>query len=70
MTDAELLSAMNAICHHQVARSVHPLTCGNDSNHPPLFPLVHAQRIVLRCAHCDYRQTYLPDIVRPTCPTS
>lgn len=60
MTDAEKLAALAAICRHQVNRFRHPLTCGNDSNHPPLFPILEGDRIILACAHCDYRQPYLP----------
>lgn len=59
-TDAELLAVMNRICHHQVARVRHPLTCGVNSRHQNLFPVIHGRRVVLRCPDCDYRQDHIP----------
>jgi hypothetical protein len=60
VTDTDLLSRMNAITNWQVSRSVHPMTCGVDSSHPPLFPIVLGRKIVLRCCHCAYRQDDAP----------
>lgn len=41
---------------------VHPLTCGNDSNHTPLFPHWDGKAVVLRCPDCEYIQTRLPGL--------
>lgn len=56
------MRVMNAITRHQTGRwehPVHPLTCGNDSRHAPLFPFWNEQeqRMELWCADCDYTQT-------------
>jgi hypothetical protein len=57
----KLLTLFDNICRHQVSKGVHPMTCGNDSNHPPLFPVLEGGELVLRCAHCDYKQTFIPE---------
>ena len=74
MTDyARVVAAMNGVTRHQTDRvfpdrmfggeplrhRVHPLTCGNDSNHAPLFPFWNEeeQRMELWCRDCDYTQT-------------
>lgn len=41
-------------------RRMHPLTCGNNSNHSPLYPMFDNDRVVLVCADCDYRQEDWP----------
>jgi hypothetical protein len=61
-TDADLLAIMNRICHHQVAKVAHPLTCGNDSRHQNLFPVIHGRRVILRCVDCDYAQEHIPGL--------
>lgn len=62
MTDTELLAVMNRVCHWQVADDRHPLTCGEVSDHPPLFPVIHGRQVVLRCAFCSYRQEHIPQM--------
>jgi len=47
---------MCRICDHQVTHMLHPLTCGNDSSHAPLFPVYREARVMLRCVDCDYTQ--------------
>jgi len=47
----------------QVNDSVHPLTCGNDSNHRNLIPAVENVQVILKCLDCEYTQTFIPDIV-------
>lgn len=70
------LAAMNAISAHQTNHAlgegswtgrfrVHPLTCGNDSNHTVLFPYFNGEKVVLRCPDCDYVQNHLPVVTRP-----
>lgn len=67
-----LRAQVNQITRWQTARlggafdpmgRIHPLTCGNDSNHTILFPLVEDGQLVLVCADCDYRQTNVPQAV-------
>ncbi len=41
---------------------VHPLTCGNNSLHENLIPVVQDGTIVLKCTDCDYVQTYIPEM--------
>jgi len=43
---------------HQFMSKVHPLTCGNDSNHTPLYPFFDEAKgiVVLICRDCDYTQ--------------
>ncbi len=38
----------------------HPLTCGNDSTHQLLFPIVDGGKIKLVCADCNYTQEHIP----------
>lgn len=44
---------------HRTVRRVpaHPLTCGTDSRHAPLYPYFNGVRVVLICRYCDYTQT-------------
>jgi hypothetical protein len=68
---ALLIGAMNAVSYHQCDRPAryfgasqefrmrgHPLTCGNDSNHTPLYPIFNLEtgRLKLICRDCDYTQ--------------
>jgi hypothetical protein len=43
--------------------AMHPLTCGNDSNHTPLFPYWNGASVILMCRDCDYTQKYVPECV-------
>ncbi len=65
-----VISAMNGISSHQTDRlfgdmqidetvikmRFHPLTCGNDSNHTPLFPFFENGSVKLICRDCNYTQ--------------
>lgn len=67
---AEALETMNNVSRHQTDRlfpptrmgdhvfphKVHPLTCGNNSDHTPLFPYWNGERVQLICRDCDYTQ--------------
>ncbi len=58
MTNKEKLDAIAA---HQANPHVHPLTCGNDSQHEILVGWVTAGgEVVLKCLTCDYVQTHIP----------
>lgn len=65
------LASMNAVIDHQTDRlggkerdagnwgvypKFHPLTCGNDSSHTPLFPYWTGERVILICRDCGYTQ--------------
>lgn len=63
------LMTMNGVTLHQTDRlpwqkpsgwgiksNVHPLTCGNNSSHTPLYPLYEDGRVKLVCRDCDYTQ--------------
>lgn len=68
----DALETMNNVSLHQTDRifpptqiigsgpaipfRVHPLTCGNNSNHTPLFPYWNGERVQLICRDCDYTQ--------------
>jgi hypothetical protein len=59
-----IVDRMNSISLHQCNRekdgsprwAMHPLTCGNNSSHPPLFPWFDGEQICLICSECDYTQ--------------
>ena len=60
----ELLAAIVAVIDRwQRDPTVHPLRCGNDSEHGLLIPVAEDQRIVLLCPDCDYRQTRVPPAI-------
>ena len=42
---------------------LHPLTCGINSRHQLLQPVVHDEKVLLECPDCDYLQTHIPDVV-------
>ena len=43
---------------------VHQLTCGNDSNHPALIPIMSDEgKCILHCSECGYEQHFIPEIV-------
>jgi hypothetical protein len=52
-----------AVTFWQNEPSIHPLTCGNNSNHQLLIPVVKDDRCILICKDCDYTQDCIPDIV-------
>ena len=42
---------------------VHPLTCGNDSDHALLQPKESDGNVVLACEDCEYVQEHIPETV-------
>ena len=54
---------------HQRNEKVHPLTCGVDSNHTPLRPVIDIalERVILVCEDCGYMQKWSinPDVLMP-----
>jgi hypothetical protein len=54
---------VNAVISWQADMMVHPLTCGNDSNHRSLAPEVRDDEVILRCLDCDYEQDHIPEVV-------
>ena len=54
---------MDAVRGWQASPLVHPLACGNDSNHQPLESVTEGVSVVLRCPDCGYVQPHIPDIV-------
>jgi len=59
------IEMINAIVYWQKSKDVHPLTCGNDSNHGLLFPGIDEETntVVLSCPNCNYVQRFIPEIV-------
>ena len=47
----------------QNAGFVHPLTCGNDSQHQDLVAKELDGKVVLHCLDCDYVQDWIPEEV-------
>jgi len=60
MSTDDLLSKLQRILEHQLHSNRHPLTCGNDSKHNVLIPLVVDGKINLRCRDCNWVQTWNP----------
>jgi len=54
---------LKAVCTWQTCGFVHPLTCGNDSNHQVLYPVIRNNKVILKCADCTYTQSWIPDPV-------
>ena len=59
----DVIERMNQVSRHQCNRlgekphlAVHPLTCGNDSQHGNLYPLFEDGCVKLICPDCDYTQ--------------
>lgn len=52
----KMLRLMSDLNRHQHRSDVHPYTCGNDSNHGNLYPVLDDGKVVLLCPDCDYRQ--------------
>lgn len=44
------------IVKYQSNGMVHPLTCGVDSTHFNLVPVIEDDRVILKCVNCDYKQ--------------
>ena len=42
---------------------LHPLTCGNDSNHKILIPKETNDKVILICEDCDYTQKFIPNAI-------
>lgn len=53
---------MDRIKAWQAAGFVHPLTCGNDSDHRPLEPRISEGYALLECKDCGYVQTMITDL--------
>ncbi len=47
----------------QNAGFVHPLTCGNNSQHQNLVAKEVDGKVVLSCLDCNYIQNHIPDYV-------
>lgn len=71
----DLKRAVYAIMRWQGNNTHHPLTCGNDSSHLELIPVIETtgpnspvlsrartDRVVLLCVECDYRQEHIPPV--------
>ena len=52
-----------AIKRWQNLTYIHPLTCGNNSNHSPLIAKTDGVNVWLECPDCDYVQKHIPDAV-------
>jgi hypothetical protein len=60
VTNTEILTA---IATWQADPKLYPLTCGTDSRHRPLVAVEAGATVYLKCVDCNYRQTYIPDVV-------
>lgn len=60
MTNQEIMDKVNL---WQSAGFVHPLTCGNDSQHQDLVPKEVSNKVVLVCSDCNYTQNWIPEEV-------
>ena len=60
MTNEQIIDKVN---QWQNAGFVHPLTCGNDSQHQDLVPKEVDGKVVLSCLDCDYVQDWIPEEV-------
>ena len=58
----DLQRTKKAIEQWQADPTFHPLTCGFDSKHRPLMPVVKGDRLILVCPDCDYRQEHIPQL--------
>ena len=57
MTNAEIIKAIEL---WQSTEKVHPLTCGINSDHPPLEVREIEEHIFLMCSKCLYAQETIP----------
>jgi Zn ribbon nucleic-acid-binding protein len=60
VTNAEKIARIQA---WQDAGFVHPLTCGNNSNHRPLVPFDNGGQVLVHCLDCGYSQDRIPEVV-------
>jgi len=60
MTNQEIIDQINK---WQNSKSIHPLTCGNNSRHENLVPKERDNKVVLACPDCDYIQEWIPEVV-------
>jgi hypothetical protein len=54
---------LEAIKEWQSDDMIHPLTCGNNSNHRNLIGEEIDGKIILKCLDCNYIQNWVPEIV-------
>ncbi len=59
----DVAEKVKAITSWQECKYMHPLTCGNDSRHKPLIPVVGNHGVELHCLQCEYRQSHVPGVV-------
>ena len=57
MTNQEVIERVNL---WQNTGFVHPLTCGNDSQHQNLIAKEFDGKVLLTCVDCDYIQDWIP----------
>jgi len=55
-----MLEIIRRIREYQDNSMVHPLTCGNNSNHANLEPVIINGKVALMCLNCDYIQKHIP----------
>ncbi|MEK7121364.1 MAG: hypothetical protein AAB857_01510 [Patescibacteria group bacterium] len=60
MTNQQIIDKIN---QWQNSGFVHPLTCGNDSQHQDLIPKELDGKVVLACSDCNYIQNWIPEEV-------
>jgi hypothetical protein len=53
----------DAVTAWQHDPDVFPLTCARNRRHRLLVPIREADRVVLQCRDCGYRQAYVPDAI-------
>jgi Fe2+ or Zn2+ uptake regulation protein len=49
---------------YQDNQFVHPLTCGNNSNHQNLVPVEENDKVILKCLDCNYIQELSDDFIK------
>jgi len=54
---------MKAVEEWQANETIHPLTCGIDSNHRPLKAVGRDGKVILICLDCEYTHTAVPECV-------
>jgi hypothetical protein len=59
-TNKEILHAIET---YQSCPLVHPMTCGNDSNHSILEGAELDEKVILFCTDCDYSQSWIPEFI-------
>jgi len=60
MTNQEIIEKIKKWQNNEF---LHPLTCGNNSNHKILIPKEIDNKVILICEDCDYTQTFIPKAV-------